>query len=200
MSQTIDWSAWEDHVVDGEFCPPTKGSLPSDAVRRHRPPRNQELLVAKVPASVLRYDAASRTHRTTSRRMRAYSYNTLIEITDDGDAPLFDLKRVARRGDEWLAMWFAAISPRGRLGERLVVINADPDEERADDRIAIVFGGGMWMAEFRGERNRTAVRRAGFRFDPIERRWWTRDPRVAATFDERLRQKAVRQRRDMERM
>jgi len=90
----------------------------------------------------------------------------------------------------------------GDEGLGIIVLNNNPigglDQEPAGVRVVREDGG--WTALFPDDRaDRRAVQDAGFRFDPIERRWHTSDPTVAARVDQDLRSELDRQKAELER-
>lgn len=188
----MNWADLEDHVIDGVFSPPmTKsGAIPACQAqpKRHRPSR--ELHDEVIPASLFRYDAATRTHKTTIVRLRGHKFNTLVTLRDDatGECVQYALKRVLRNRSDWIAMTFQATSDDNR-GAQIVVLNTSTSETASNKPEIVVARDGLrWLAKFRwSEANRRIVQKAGFRFCPLEKLWHTRDPAVAAKFDPALR-------------
>lgn len=176
----------ETHVVDGVFCPPLKDGEEEVAERRSRRARPRREPPSVVPASLLSYDPASSTYRTSARRLasRDVLCGADVVVRDEArgaDAP-YALARVSRSPWDWLAMHYREVGGDGRL----VVLNTRARGREED--VAVVLDGVVWVAEFGFTReNRERVERAGFRFDPEERRWQTRDARVAARLDPSLR-------------
>lgn len=127
------------------------------------------------------------------RRLRAHTYNVLITLRDDasGTDVEFELRQVAR-GTR--SLWYGATSD-GHRNERLFILNTNASTESSRASEIIVERDGLcWVARFEwNERRRRAVHDSGFRFCPIEKRWYTRDPRAAATFDPALREELDRQ-------
>ena len=154
-----------------------------------------------VPTSRLRWDARTRTWRTTYQRIRARTLAQVSEIVvrdeETGEEVRFEVRSVSRAVADWRSITYR--SP-GR-DERLVVVNADAaGEAEAPPTLHVISHGTYWTAEnVVGERARRDVERAGFRFDPTKRWWITLDPCAAAAFDPALRRSLRRQREEMER-
>ena len=194
-----NWGRLETHVVDGQFCPPIKEERePNEGTRRPRPVPQEP---AVVPTSRLRWDARTRTWRTTYQRIRARTLAPIMGVVvrdeETGEEVAFEMRSVSRAASDWRSLTYRA---SGR-DERLVVVNADAaGEAETPPTLRVVSHVTYWTAEnVVGERARRDVERAGFRFDPTERRWITLDPNAAAAFDPVLRRSLRRQREEMER-
>ena len=195
----IDWASLEDHVANGVFSPPMKEEDGRIVIRRGgRRGGSSVLLNATVPTTLFIHNSTSSTHKTTTRQLREYPFNTLITLRDEatGEETEYRLRQVVRNGPDWRTMKFVD----GR-GNHLVVFNTtDPvrslqPQVQVDD-ISIVQDGLRWIAEFKwSEANKRSVQRAGFTFSPTEKVWDTRDPKVAAVFDQSIRSKLEVQRR-----
>lgn len=193
---TEEWAAMETDVVDGVFRPPMRNE---GVVRvRHYParPRNRHLHEERVPASLFSYDAESRTYKTTAARLRPRTWSTLITVVgDDGAEVPFRLFQVVRRGDDWTRMRFRHLVA-GEVLHELVVLNNEFDAASSvepEQGITVVRDGNYWVARFPwSDANVAVVRRAGFRFSPVQRWWYTRDDRIAARLDKSLISVAIR--------
>lgn len=189
--KAIDYSRLETDVVDGVFCPPLKEG--DEVIRERqsrRPPRNKYLHDEVVPASLLSYNPATRTYKTTMRRLNSHEhlFNTLITVREEtGEQVKFRLVRVTRSLEDWRTMVFKSIDK----SKQLIVVNTDA---RGDERgVAVVREGSHWVAQFGfSPENRSRVESAGFVFCPVERRWQTQDARVAAILDPATRSQVLR--------
>lgn len=181
-----DWFELETDVIGGVFLPPIVGKQTAitQASRSRRSPRNSELYNAVIPADRFRYDPATRTYKSTARRLlRDYTFGVLITLRDEGI--VFEFERTARRGLDWLSMHYRSAKLSGL---RMVIVNndfehrADPDE--TDPGIRVIRDGIYFVAKFKYTKvNRALVEQSGFEFSPKVKWWFTLDPEIAARLD-----------------
>ena len=188
--------ALEDHVINGVFSPPLKDGGRSSPVHHRSRHGNRTLHNEVIPVSLFRYNAASKTFRTSFDQLRAHTFCSLITLHNaaTGGSMKFELHRTTRTPSDWRSIEYKS-TPEAEY--RLIILNTDMSQTAPDDRpdIKVIRDGACWVAEFQwSERRKDMVKRVGFEYSPIEKRWTTQDPYAACVFDPELRAELARQR------